>query len=133
MVSKQIKTTKPVKTATQASGEQARKVWLASLGAFSIAQKRGGILFEGLVNEGRSFQARSEKLARQVGNDVGFVVRTRLKPVQQRIENARVEANARVERSVGRVLSYAGVPSKADVDGLITRIDTLSKQLRAKK
>ena len=38
---------------------------------------------------------------------------------------------ARVEQGVGRVLSYAGIPSKADVDALISRVDALSRQLRA--
>lgn len=133
MVSKQIKTTKAVKATALASGEQARNCWLAGLGAFSIVQKQGSVLFNGLVNEGRSFQTRGEKLASQVSKDVRFVVRSRLKPVQQKLDSARSHASARVERGLGRVLSYAGVPSKADVDGLITRIDTLSKQLRAKK
>jgi poly(hydroxyalkanoate) granule-associated protein len=132
-VSKQIKTTKQVKTTTKVTGEQAHRFWLAGLGAFSIAQKQGKVLFEGLVSEGKGFQTRSEKLARQVGSDVGIVVKSRLKPVQLRLEAVRRDAEAKLERGVGRVLSYAGIPSKADVDTLVTRIDALSKQLRAAK
>lgn len=132
-MSKQIKTKSQVKAVSVASEAPARRFWLAGLGAFSVAQKQGGKVFEGLVNEGRSFQDRSGKLARQVGEDVGVVVRTRLKPVQQHLDAVRRDASIRFERGLGQALSYAGVPSKADVDALIKRIDTLSRQLRAAK
>ncbi|SFN06292.1 phasin family protein [Dokdonella immobilis] len=130
-MSKQIKVTKQAKPAAKVNVDNARKVWLAGLGAFSIVQKQGAELFENMVNEGKSFQTRSEKLARKVSGEIQTVVSKRMKPVEARLQAVRREAEARVEQGVGRVLSYAGIPSKADVDALISRVDALSRQLRA--
>lgn len=130
-MSKQIKVTKQARPAAKVNVDNARKVWLAGLGAFSIVQKQGAELFENMVNEGKSFQTRSEKLARKVSGEIQTVVSKRMKPVEARLQAVRREAEARVEQGVGRVLSYAGIPSKADVDALISRVDALSRQLRA--
>ena len=56
-----------------------------------------------------------------------------MKPVRIRLDAMRNDAEARFETGVGRVMSYAGIPSKADVDALIARVDKLSRQLRAAK
>lgn len=130
-MSKQIKVTKQARPAAKVNVDKARKVWLAGLGAFSIVQKQGAEVFENMVSEGKSFQARSEKLARKVSGEIRTVVGKRMKPVKARLQTVRREAEARVEQGVGRVLSYAGIPSKADVDALISRVDALSRQLRA--
>jgi poly(hydroxyalkanoate) granule-associated protein len=132
-MSKQIKAKRPVKAVRETSEAQARRFWLAGLGAVSYAQKQGGIVFDGLVDEGRRFQARSSQRARQLSNDVNVVVRARLKPLQARFEGIRNETASRLEHGFGRVLSYAGIPSKSDVDTLISRIDSLSRQLRSAK
>lgn len=130
-MSKQIKVTKQARPAAKVNVDKARKVWLAGLGAFSIVQKQGAEVFENMVSEGKSFQTRSEKLARKVSGEIRTVVGKRMKPVKARLQTVRREAEARVEQGVGRVLSYAGIPSKADVDALISRVDALSRQLRA--
>jgi poly(hydroxyalkanoate) granule-associated protein len=132
-VSKQIKVTKQARPAAKVEVDKARKVWLAGLGAFSIVQKQGAEVFENMVSEGKSFQTRSGKFARKVSGEIKTVVSKRMKPVKARLQTVRREAEARVEQGVGRVLSYAGIPSKADVDALISRVDALSRQLRAAK
>lgn len=135
-MSKQIKSrqvrAKAAATAP-ATNDPARRFWLAGLGAFSIAQKRGNAVLETLVVEGKSFQKRSETFVRQLGSDVKVVVGARVKPVQQRLKAARRNAEATIEQGIGRALSWAGVPSKADVDALVARIDKLSRQLRTAK
>lgn len=133
-MSKQIKATRSTRMSTATAKpdmDKAQKVWLAGLGAFSIAQKQGAELFESMVSEGKTFQARSGKLARKVSGEVRTVVASRMKPVKARLKAVRRDAEARIEQGVGRVLSYAGIPSKADVDALIARVDALSRQLRA--
>ena len=42
-------------------GESAQQVWLAGLGALSRAQAEGSRLFESLVREGESMEARSRE------------------------------------------------------------------------
>lgn len=132
-MSKQVKVSKQVKANNVVNVDKAEKVWLAGLGAFSIAQKQGTVLFESMVSEGKSFQLRSEKLARKLSSEVKSVVESRMKPVRIRLDALRSEAEAKIESGVGRVMSYAGIPSKADVDALISRVDKLSRQLRAAK
>lgn len=130
-MSKQVKVSKQVHANKAANVDKAEKVWLAGLGAFSIAQKQGAVLFETMVSEGKSFQLRSEKLVRKLTGEVQSIVETRMKPVRIRLDAMRSEAEARLETGVGRIMSYAGIPSKADVDALIARVDKLSRQLRA--
>ena len=128
---KQVKVAKPVKQAPNASIDKAQKVWLAGLGAFSIAQKQGSEILDGMISEGRSFQLRADKVARKLSAEIKTVVGSRVAPVKLRLKAMRSEAEAKVEHGVGRLMSYAGIPSKADVDALIARVDKLSRQLRA--
>jgi poly(hydroxyalkanoate) granule-associated protein len=140
LVSKQIKA-KQVRTKATAKkrastpatvrADAARDAWLAGLGAVAVVQKQGRAAFEALVVEGRQLQVRGERIARALGEQARSGLDAGLKPVRQRFDGLRREASARIEHGVGRALSWAGVPSKADVDGLIKRIDTLSRQLRA--
>lgn len=130
-MSKQVKVSKQVKAGKLDNVDTAQKVWLAGLGVFSIAQKQGTVLFESMVGEGKALQVRSEKLARRVSAEVQGVLESRLQPIRIRLDAMRSNAEARIELGVGRVMSYAGIPSKADVDALIARVDKLSRQLRA--
>lgn len=132
-MSKQIKANRQVKAVAKPEIDRARKVWLAGLGAFSIAQKLGAEWFDSMAVEGKSFQVRSEKIARKVSGQVKSQVGARLQPAMQRLQSARREVEARVEQGLGRALSLAGIPSKADVDTLISRVDALSRQLRASR
>jgi poly(hydroxyalkanoate) granule-associated protein len=52
------------------AGDAARTLWLASLGAVSLAQKQGGKLIETLVAEGEDFRSRTGKLAVAVKRDI---------------------------------------------------------------
>ncbi|MEO7936414.1 MAG: phasin family protein [Dokdonella sp.] len=132
-MSKQIKASNKAKTPMTTTADKSRKVWLAGLGAFSIAQKQGLELFEVMVTEGKSYQQRSEKIVRKLSSEALSVVETRMQPVKIRLKAIRSDAEAKLEHGMGRVMSYAGIPSKADVDALIARVDKLSRQLRAAK
>ncbi|HNJ75966.1 MAG TPA: phasin family protein, partial [Azospira sp.] len=43
--------------------ESAHQIWLAGLGAFAKAQDEGNKVFDALVKEGESIQARTRKVA----------------------------------------------------------------------
>lgn len=132
-MSKQIKAGSKAKATMTTTADKSRKVWLAGLGAFSIAQKQGMELFEVMVSEGKSYQQRSEKVVRKLSTQALGIVESRLEPVKIRLKAIRSDAETRFEHGIGRVMSYAGIPSKADVDALISRVDKLSRQLRAAK
>ena len=127
---KQLKKIQPEKNLPE---ETMRKVWLASLGAFSILQKQAGSVLEGMISEGQSFQERSRKFGRSLGGEGQKAVDQRVAPLIARVTTLRNEVESRFEQGVGRALSYAGIPSKADVDALIARVGKLSRLLRAAK
>lgn len=130
---KQIKVSRNSKARIATSVDGTEKLWLAGLGAVSVAQKMGAEMAETMIIEGKSFRTRSEKFASKLSSEVRKGFDSRMKPVKARMLASRKNVEARFEKAMGRALSYAGIPSKADVDALITRVDRLSRQLRAAK
>lgn len=95
--------------------DSAHQIWLAGLGAFGKAQEEGGKVFDALVKEGESIQARTrkmtdEKIAVVAGKAVG---------TWDRLEQV-------FEDRVARALGSLGVPSKKDIDKLSRRVVELT-------
>jgi poly(hydroxyalkanoate) granule-associated protein len=93
----------------------AQQIWLAGLGAFAKAQEEGGKVFDVLVKEGATVQARTrkmtdEKLVSIAGKAAG---------TWDRLEQA-------FEDRVARSLGSLGVPSKKDLDKLTRRVEDLT-------
>jgi len=127
--------TKRVKSraaAVQTPTDKAQAVWLAGLGAVSIAQKRGDALFKGLIGEGRDFQNRATKLVREVRTDAQAQVEGVLAPLQVRAKYETARAGAAVQQGIAVVLGKLGIPSKADIEALTTRVTALSRQLKTR-
>jgi poly(hydroxyalkanoate) granule-associated protein len=140
MVSKQVR----AKRTSKPQNDAARTVWLAGLGAVSIAQKQGGRLVETLVSEGEQFRARSGRFVSAVSRDAqrqAKIVRDRvgmvrgqivgyIGPVQQRA----TQAARRIEKQVGTrldsLLARIGVPAKSKARTLIARGTRTSKAKR---
>ena len=104
----------------------AQQVWLAGLGALSRAQTEGSRLFESLVKEGESMEARS----REDGSD-GL-----RESVESTLGQARERAAGtwdRVEKSfddrVQRVLRRMDIPCRSDIEALNARLDALNQRL----
>ncbi|HRQ65010.1 MAG TPA: phasin family protein [Xanthomonadaceae bacterium] len=127
-MSKQIRSRS---TPSNNSTELARNVWLAGLGAVSVAQQKGRATFGSLVSEGRSFQSRSEKVARTVAKDVNKGLKDILVPVRARVEKGIEQAGNTVENVVGGVLNRFGVPSRAEIRELTTRVTELNRQIKS--
>ena len=109
-----------------------QQIWLAGLGAASIAQKRGGDVLVRLVAEGKTVQTRGGKLARELGRDAAAQVNGALAPVKARVKADLGKAGKAVQQGIALVLSKLGIPSKADIDELTTRVSALSRQLKAR-
>lgn len=95
--------------------DSAQQIWLAGLGAFAKAQEEGGKVFDALVREGETIQARTrkmtdEKIAVVAGKAVG---------TWDRLEQV-------FEDRVARALGSLGVPSKKDIDKLSKRVVELT-------
>ena len=100
----------------------AQQIWLAGLGAFAKAQEEGGKVFDVLVKEGATVQARTrkmtdEKLVSIAGKAAG---------TWDRLEQA-------FEDRVARSLGSLGVPSKKDLDKLSKRVEDLTVVVQSLK
>jgi len=94
--------------------ESAREIWLAGLGAFSMAQEeggkvleRGGRLFDKLVKEGGKFEHKARKDVEGAFNDVRGEIETRVSglrsEVESRVKGIRGEVESRVDDIRGDV------------------------------
>ena len=91
--------------------ESAHQIWLAGLGAFAKAQDEGNKVFDALVKEGESIQARTRKVAdEKIAEVAGKAAGT-----WDRLETV-------FEERVARALGTLGVPTKKDIDRLSKRV-----------
>jgi len=126
--------TKRVKTqaAAQTPADKAQALWLAGLGAVSIAQKQGETLFKNLIGEGKDFQTRASKLAKEIRTDAKSQLQGAVAPLKARAKYEIAKLGTSVQQGVAVVLDKLGIPSKADIEELTTRVSALSRQLKAK-
>jgi poly(hydroxyalkanoate) granule-associated protein len=131
--SRNTKSVKPDQT-----NEVTRKFVLASLGAVSLVQKQGLKAIDTLVAEGESFQARTRKAVKTANNDARKAVNGVRKqvvglvnPIKQRALKNVQQIEASISDGVGSVLGRFGVPSKGDVQELLTRVSELNKEIKA--
>jgi poly(hydroxyalkanoate) granule-associated protein len=132
--------------------DNAHEIWLAGLGAFSLAQEEGvnlvrkggklinertgqvisesSKLFERLVSEGRKLEGKGRKMA----EDAVGGVRT---DVEGRVGKAREQARTNwdklekvFEDRVARALSRLGVPTSEEIQELSDRVQELNARVR---
>lgn len=132
--------------------DNAHEIWLAGLGAFSLAQEEGvnlvrkggklinertgqvisesSKLFERLVSEGRKLEGKGRKMA----EDAVGGVRT---DVEGRVGKAREQARTNwdklekvFEDRVARALSRLGVPTSDEIQELSDRVQELNTRVR---
>lgn len=116
---------------TQSAAERGREIWLAGLGAFSVAQTQGKKVFESMVAEGAKLEESTRKSASNAANDVRSVVEGKLSLVKE-TAGAQFSRLERVfEDRVSQVLARLGVPSKDDVQTLSKRVAELSKEIKS--
>lgn len=95
--------------------DSAQQIWLAGLGAFAKAQEEGGKVFDALVREGETIQARTRKMT----DEKIAVVAGKAAGTWDRLEQV-------FEDRVARALGSLGVPSKKDIDKLSRRVVELT-------
>jgi poly(hydroxyalkanoate) granule-associated protein len=104
---------------TQAALDSAHQIWLAGLGAFSMAQQEGGKLFESLVKQGEQMEKRTRKAAGQ-----------RLEAMTGKTSGSWDKLEQMFEDRVSRSLNRLGVPTKKDIDLLSKRIGELNSAVK---
>jgi len=116
-----------------APADKTRALWLAGVGALSLAQKRGGEMLGGLIAEGHDLQQRALKIAQEVSADAKKQVHGALAPVRENLKKGVAQFGVAVQQGVAGVLAKLGIPSKADIEQLTRQVAALSKQLRTAK
>jgi poly(hydroxyalkanoate) granule-associated protein len=127
-----IKRTKQA-PAAQIPTDKARALWLAGLGAVSIAQKRGGELVSGLIAEGHDFQTRANKLAQKLTSNAREQANSALAPFRAGFKRNVRKLGTALQDGMAGVLARLGIPSKNDIEALTQRVTALSKQLKTAK
>jgi poly(hydroxyalkanoate) granule-associated protein len=118
--------------------DSARDIWLAGLGAFSMAQQEGGKLFEQgnklfekLVSEGAKLEKKTRDMTGSTVGEVRGNVESRVGAVRQQAADNWDKLEGIFEERVARVLGRLGVPTADDVQKLTKRVQDLSKQVSA--
>jgi poly(hydroxyalkanoate) granule-associated protein len=111
----------------------ARQIWLAGLGAFGRAQSEGGKVFDTLVQEGQTVNARTQK-----------AVQEKTAQLQEGIEATQESAEAVRGKVAGswskleevfqartaRALSQLGVPTREDIQQLFQQVEQLNQNIQ---
>lgn len=119
--------------------DHAYKVWLAGLGALSVAEAEGGKLFHQLVEKGTELEKRGkpvvDKFVKQTTEKVADV----RKKAGSRAEKVGGEAKAGwtkvedvVDEKVTATLHKLGIPTRKEIEDLTERVAALTAKLDGK-
>ena len=107
--------------------DSAQQIWAAGLASFAKAQGEGGKVFEALVAEGLKLQKKTQSAAEEKLSAVASKVSGVAGDVGAKAGQHWDKLESIFEARVAKALQGLGVPTKADLDALIKRIDALAK------
>lgn len=138
VLKKKIPSTPDVSKLVAPVVDSAREIWLAGLGAFSVAQaesgkliEQGNKLFEKLVSEGTKLEKKTRQVAETAVGDIKGDVESKVGAVRQRAVDNWDKLENIFEERVAQVLGRLGVPSAEDVNNLSARVQKLSSKVTA--
>jgi poly(hydroxyalkanoate) granule-associated protein len=103
--------------------ESAHQIWLAGLGALSIAEDESGKIFKTLVKRGRAFEDVAKDRLEEVKGKLD--VRKSASDAMERIEDT-------LDDGMTGVLHRLGLPTMKEIDGLSKRVERLTRTLEEK-
>ena len=107
--------------------ESAHKIWLAGLGALSVAEEEGGKLFKTLVEKGQDFESK--------GRDGFDKVRTSVEDAassaREKIGSAWQSFESGFDEKVSAAIHRIGVPTREEIHTLTKRVEELTKAVDA--
>lgn len=101
--------------------DSAQRIWLAGLGALSMASEEGNKLFKNLVEKGEKFQETDKP-----GVDK---VKQGLDSAKHRAEDLWSKMENMVNDRVGATLEKLGVPTRKEITQLTERVDALMNSI----
>ncbi|WP_457422819.1 phasin family protein [Roseateles sp. P5_E7] len=106
--------------------DSAQQIWAAGLASFAKAQGEGSKVFEALVSEGQKLQKKTQSAAEEKFSAVASKVSSVAGDVGAKAGQQWDKLETIFEARVAKALQGLGVPTKADIDSLIKRIDALA-------
>ena len=119
------------KNLSQSILDSSHKIWLAGLGAFAKAQEGGAKVFETLVQQGESLEAKTRASAAGTADAARDAAKTKAKEMQAMAGGTWDKLEQVFENRVARALGRLGVYSSEDVKRLTERVDALSEAVNA--
>jgi len=118
-----------------------RDVWLAGLGAFSLAQQeggklggkvlaKGGQLFDQLVQEGSKLEQNTRKSVGTAGGDIRGGIESSVERVRKTAVNNWDRLENVFEERVARALGRLGIPTADEIQELIGQVNKLNREVR---
>ena len=123
--------TEKTKGLAQAVLDSSHQIWLAGLGAFAKAQQGGTKVFQGLVKQGESLEAKTHDVAAQTAKAARGAAEAKAKEMQAMAGGTWDKLEQVFENRVARALGRLGVYSASDVKRLTDRVDELSEAVNA--
>lgn len=122
-----------VKKTTQKEGSSwvgevekySRKIWLAGLGVYSKVSSDGGKYFETLVKDGE----KAEKLTKSTVGKKVEAAKATAGSAKSSVSDAWGKLEETFDKRLNSAISRLGVPSKAELKTLHSKVDTLTKQI----
>lgn len=99
-----------------------RNVWLAGLGAYSLAEEETREAFDRLVSRGEKFE-----------KDEKNVVSRTIDKASDRVKDLGHKVEDTVQSTVTAVLHRAGIPSRDEIRTLIDRVEELNRKVEKLK
>ena len=115
----------------QAVLDSSHQIWLAGLGAFAKTQQGGMKVFEALVKQGQSVEAKTRTAAAQTAEAARGAASAKAKEMQAIAGDTWDKLEQVFEKRVERALGRLGIYSAADVNRLTERVDELSQAVNA--
>lgn len=94
--------------------ESAQKIWLAGLGALTVAEEEGVRMFDGLVERGREWEGRGKE---------------RVDKARSRVEHAVDDVEERIDERVSKVMHRLGVPTRDEIHRLTRKVEELNAKI----
>jgi poly(hydroxyalkanoate) granule-associated protein len=106
--------------------ESAQQIWLAGMGAFSKAQEEGSKVFETLVKEGITLQKKTQGIAEDKISEVTGRMSAMAGNVTAKAGQNWDKLEQIFEQRTAKAMNKLGVPTAADVEALVKRVDELA-------
>ena len=111
----------------------ARQIWLAGLGAFARAQDEGGRVFDTLVQEGQTVDARTKRAIQEkttqfkegieATQDSAEAIRGKVAGSWSKLEEV-------FQTRTARALSQLGVPTQQDIQQLFQQVEQINRNIQ---